>query len=225
MASPRPALQGAGLGVVAVDELGLHFVGPVDVPDVGGGLGPELLAEERHQLGMLADGGQLPLLDEPLQAGKIVEPLLQEGHRPFQVVVPGVAEEDVVEGQVLLVIAVEVVPPDGRLHLSVQAIHLPHLRLAETAEGREQGGAFQGPDDFVDVADVLQRQDVDHDLAAGQDGDEALHLQLQQRVAQRRLADAQPLGTSLPCRWPSPGAVRPSASARAGARRPALSAT
>jgi hypothetical protein len=166
----------------------------MNVPDVGGGFDPTPLSEQGHQLGVLSDGSQLPLLDEPLQAGKVVKPLLQKRHRPFQVVVPGLAEEDIVKGQVLLVVEVEVVDLDGRLHFVVQTVHIPYLRLAETAEGREESGALQGADDFVDVADVLLRQDVDHDLAAGQDGDES---QLQEGVAKRRLADAQTRGGLL----------------------------
>ncbi len=64
---------------------------------------------------------------------------------------------------------------------------------AEVVEDQEQGPGIQSPEDFVQIADFLHVQDIDHDAPLGQEGDEALGLELEQGVPQRRAAQVQAL--------------------------------
>ena len=60
-----------------------------------------------------------------------------------------------------------------------------------TSKRRQEGRALQGSDDLVIIFNILDGQDVDDDFPPGKDGDEVLHFQLEERVAEGRLAHAE----------------------------------
>jgi len=146
---------------------------------------------------MLTGRARLPFGDKSLATWKVVQPMLEILHCAYQGVVLRQTEEDIVEGQVPRVVGVEIARLDGRHHFGVERSHLFQLGGTELTGDRDQGHPFEGTDDFVDVADVLETELVDHHTAPRQDRDESFRLELDEGIAQGGLADAQILAEEL----------------------------
>ena len=104
------------------------------------------------------------------------------------------AEVDVVEGEVRVVVAVEVAGGDRLGHRRVELAHAGEVGRTERRADAPERGGFEGADDLVEVADVVEGQRVEAEPAARQNRDEALGLEVQERFAQRRPADAEARG-------------------------------
>src|SRR5512138_1587468 len=153
---------GAGyVRVIPADEPLLDLERPVDVADVVGRVLAPSGSQEIDQGPVLADRDLFPFLDEPLQPREIVEPLFQVIDDLDQAVVAAKRQEDVVKGQVLVVIGVEIAGPDRLGHALVQGVHALDVGRFQPLGSLEQGHALQGADDLVVVPDVLLGQGVD----------------------------------------------------------------
>ena len=95
------------------------------------------------------------------------------------------------KGDVQLVVAVVIFTVDGGDHLIVDPFHFGRMRRAEFVENGFDYGAFQGTDNAEDVFYVFNRQRVDHNTAAREDSDETVALLADNRISQRRFADAK----------------------------------
>ena len=93
--------------------------------------------------------------------------------------------------QVLLVVGLIVLALQCDPQSGVEPFHFLEVQGLDVVEDGQHGRRLQGADDFVTVADVFDRQTVHKHAAAGGYGDEPLGVQLQERIPQRGLADAQ----------------------------------
>ena len=156
-----------------------------------GGLVYRAALEEAEEVLVLDDGMLLPGLHHRLAARPVVEALLEQVHMGDETRVVAAVEVDVVEGEVRVVVAVEVAGGDRLGHRRVEFAHAGEVGGAERGADVPERGGFEGADDLVEVADVVERQRVEAEPAAGQDRDETLRLEVEERFAQRRAADAQ----------------------------------
>ena len=182
---------GTGGEVVRVDEALLDREGPVDVLQVCRGLVDRAAFEQGEKVLVLDDGVLLPGLHHRLAAGPVVQPLLQEVDLGDEARVVAAPQVDVVEREVGLVVAIEVARGDGVGHRRVELAHAGEVGRAERRADAAERGRFEGADDLVEVTDVVEGEGVEAEPAARKDGDEALRLEVEERLAQRRAADAE----------------------------------
>jgi len=96
-----------------------------------------------------------------------------------------------VKEQVLLVVSLVVFAFQRDPQGGVQPFHFLEVRGLDVVEDGQNSRRLQGADDFVTAANLFDRQAVHKHAAAGGYGDEPLGVQLQERIPQRGLADAQ----------------------------------
>ena len=87
-------------------------------------------------------------------------------------------------------------------HVPTQAAHLGYGGLGVLVDGPGDDGVLQGPHDLVEEREIFRLQGIDDHLATGVDSQVAFRLKANERISQRRVADAEFVadGRKLPSR-------------------------
>ena len=76
-------------------------------------------------------------------------------------------------------------------HVPTQAAHLGYGGLGVLVDGPGDDGVLQGPHDLVEEREIFRLKGIDDHLATGVDSQVAFRLKADERISQRRVADAE----------------------------------
>ena len=183
--------------VVGVDVGALHLERPVLIAKVLGRFAMPGTLDQIDDVRVFSGGGDLPLPVEPPLTWKIVQALLADPHRLEKQRIVGRVQEDIVKGQVEVVVGVEISGLDGSDHSLVEGPHLSRPGFADARRGARQDIALESADDLVQMPNVIEGETTDLDSAPGEDGYEPLELELDQSITKRLAADSKLRGQSF----------------------------
>ena len=146
---------------------------------------------------VLSGGRDLPLPMEPPLTRKVVQALLADPYRLEEQWIVRRVQEDIVEGQVEIVVGIEVPCLDGLDHGLVESPHLPRLGFANANRSMHQYVALERADDLVEMSNIIEGQATHLDPAPGEDRYESLELELDQSISQGLAADSKFRGQPL----------------------------